>query len=286
MNYECRCNYELCIMNFELKKYCGGSTLLAWLVIGLPAVWLIVTVIGFIGRMTHAYIPVAEWLTLPSLFPLFLSRPWTLLTYMAVHFDFLHMLFNVLWLYWFGRMMLINLSDRHLLLAFVGGGAAGGILFLASAAIGYGSGWLCGCSAAVIAVMCATALRLPDHPVHLFLIGEVKLKWVAVACCLLTFLGGGGNQAAHIGGLLWGVAFGLMLQRGVDPTGWMGRHKASSGKREPRRKPDRMVRVLHDRQEDIRRLDELLDKIRLSGYGALSARERKELNELSARIKK
>lgn len=261
--------------------------MLAWLTLGLVAVWLLVTMLTIIGRLTNAYIPIAEWLTLPSLFSLFLTRPWTILTYMAVHFDFLHMLFNVLWLYWFGRMMLLILSDRHLLFAFIGGGVAGGLFFLASSAVGFGSGWLCGCSAAVIAVMCATALRLPDHPIHLFLIGEVKLKWVAVACCLLTFLGGGGNQAAHIGGLLWGVAFGLMLQRGVDPTELFSKRRGSgrhSGGQH--RRADHMVRVLHDRQADIRRLDEILDKIRLSGYGALSARERKELNELSARIKK
>ena len=274
------------IMIDKWKYYCGGSALLAWLTIGLVAVWLAVTLLALVGRLTGIYIPVADWLTLPSLFSLFLTRPWTLLTYMAVHFEVLHMLFNVLWLYWFGRIMLITLSDRHLAFAFVGGGLAGGLLFLASAALGYGSGWLCGCSAAVIAVMCATAILLPDHQVHLFLIGEVKLKWVALACCLLTFLGGGGNQAAHIGGLVWGLAIGLMLRKGTDPTRFFLKVARPDGKRETRRSADRMVRVLHDRQEDIRRLDELLDKIRLSGYGSLSARERKELNEISSRIKK
>lgn len=268
------------------KFYCGGSPLLAWLTLGLPAVWLLVTLLSLIGGAAHFYVPVAEWLTLPSLFTLFLTRPWTLLTYMAVHFDFLHMLFNVLWLYWFGRMMLITLSDRHLAVAFVGGGLAGGIMFLVSAALGYGSGWLCGCSAAVIAVMCATAIRLPDHPVRLFLIGEVKLKWLAVACCVLTFVGGGGNQAAHIGGLLWGVALGLMIRRGIDPSAWLSSVGRPTANRQPRRRADHMVRVLRDRQDDIRRLDELLDKIRLSGYGSLTSRERKELNELSSRIKK
>ncbi len=268
-------------MNYALiKRYCGGSATLAWLTLGLVAVWLLVTVLTLAGRMMHFYVPIAEWLTLPSYFPLFLTRPWTLITYMAVHFDVLHMLFNVLWLYWFGRIMLAVFSDRHLLLAFIGGGVAGGIVFLASSAMGLGSGWLCGCSAAVIAVMCVAAIRLPDHPINLFLIGEVKLKWVAVACCVLTFIGGGGNQAAHIGGLMWGVALGLMLRNGIDPTHRFNMPQA------PKRKADRMVKVLRDRQADIERLDQLLDKIRLSGYGSLSARERKELNEISSRIKK
>ncbi len=267
-------------MNYALiRRYCGGSATLAWLTLGLVAVWLLVTLLALAGRLMHFNVEIAEWATLPSYFPLFLTRPWTLITYMAVHFDVLHMLFNVLWLYWFGRILLVIHSDRHLLLAFVGGGIAGGLLFLAAAAIGYGSGWLCGCSAAVIAVMTVAAIRLPDHPVNLFLIGEVKLKWVAVACCVLTFLGGGGNQAAHIGGLIWGVALGLLLRNGIDLT-----RRHSPG--QPKRNANRMVRVLRDRQADIERLDQLLDKIRLSGYGSLSARERKELNDISSRIKK
>lgn len=275
-------------MNF--KDYCGGSSLLAWLTLGEVAVWLCVTILSLAGRLMDFYVPVAEWLTLPSLFSLFITRPWTILTYMAVHFDVLHMLFNVLWLYWFGRIMLISLSDRHLAFTFVGGGILGGIVFLVSAALGYGSGWLCGCSAAVIAVMCTTAMRHPDHPVHLFLIGEVRLKWVAVACCVLTFIGGGGNQAAHVGGLIWGVAYGLMLSQGIDPSTWFTGHiSPSTGfnyNKQPKRNADRMVRALKDHQADLQRLDELLDKIRLSGYGSLTAKERKELNELSLRIKK
>ncbi|MDE5586467.1 MAG: hypothetical protein K2I92_09090 [Muribaculaceae bacterium] len=102
----------------------------------------------------------------------------------------------------------------------------------------------------------------------------------------MTFVGGGGNQAAHIGGLLWGVAFALMLRRGIDPTRRLRQNRDASRDRGSRRKPDRMVRVLRDRQDDIHRLDELLNKIRLSGYGSLSKKERKELNEISARIKK
>lgn len=271
------------------KYYCGGSSVLAWLTLGLPAVWIVVTLLALLGKLMHFDVPVAEWLTLPSYFPLFATRPWTLLTYMAVHFDVLHMLFNVLWLYWFGRILINTLFDRHLLLAFIGGGLAGGILYLISAALGYGSGWLCGCSAAVIAVMCVAAIRLPDHQISLFLIGNVKLKWVAVICCLLTFLGGGGNQAAHIGGLLWGVAFGLMLRSGTDPSTWFSRHKtilSPKSDSNSRRNPEKMVKVLRDRQQDLQRLDQLLDKIKLSGYGSLSRKERKELNDLSQHINK
>lgn len=271
------------------KSYCGGSALLAWLTLVEAGVWVIVTIITLAGRLLHFEVNIAEWLTLPSLFSLFITRPWTLITYMAVHFEVLHMLFNVLWLYWFGRIMLISLSDRHLAMSFFGGGICGGLLFLIAASFGYGAGWLCGCSAAVIAVMCTAAVVVPDHKVNLFLIGEVRLKWIAVACCALTFLGGGGNQAAHVGGLLWGIGFGLLLRNGIDLATRLKRAlsplSTSNTHRTPTRNPDKMVRVLQERQNDMRRLDELLDKIKLSGYESLSRKERKELNDISQRIK-
>ncbi len=267
------------------KRYCGGSSLLAWLILIEAGVWVAVTILALAGKLLKFNTGIAEWMTLPSQFSLFITRPWTLVSYIAIHFDVLHMLFNVLWLYWFGIIMITTLRDRHLALSFFGGGICGGILFLISAALGYGTGWLCGCSAAVIAVMTVTAIKLPDHKINLFLIGEVKLKWVAIACCILTFLGGGGNQAAHIGGLIWGITIGVMIRKGIDPTVFRYRQPAISHYVDKRRSSDRMVKVLQDRRNDMERLDELLDKIKLSGYESLSHKERKELNELSKRIK-
>lgn len=270
------------MMNY---RYFGGSKVLAWIIVTEVTVWLAVTILGILANAMHFISPAEEWLTLPSLMQVFITRPWTLLTYIAVHFEVLHMLVNVLWLYWFGRLLLVTLADRHLIFSFIGGGIAGGIVFLLAAAMGYGSGWLCGCSAAVIAVMCVAAIRIPDHPVNLFLIGEVRLKWVAVACCVITFLGGGGNQAAHIGGLIWGICTGLMLRSGNDPTTWLSRRNEQCNSA-TRRSGARMAKALHDRQTDMQRLDELLDKIKLSGYGSLSRSERKELHDLSSRLKR
>lgn len=254
------------------RRYCDGSRLLAWLTIVIAGIWLAVTLLSAATKWLHFGSGIADWLTLPSSSALFISRPWTLLTYMWIHFDVLHMLFNVIWLYWFGRFLLISGPDRRLALYFLGGGICGGLVFLASAAMGISHGWLCGCSAAVIAVMCGAAIKHPDLELRLFLIGNVRLKWVAVACCLLTFIGGGGNQAAHIGGLLWGVAISFIRIPRLPA------HKRT-------RRPDKMIRILNDRRSDLARLDELLDKIKLSGYGSLSRHERKELNELSSRIK-
>lgn len=267
------------------KRYCSGSNLLAWLTLVEAGVWACITLIMLAGKVFHFDVGIADWLTLPSKFSLFLSRPWTLVTYMAVHFDVLHILFNLLWLYWFGFILLTSLSDKYLGITFFGGGIFGGIIFLICAAFGYGAGWLCGCSAAVIAVMTTAAIRLPDYRVRLFLIGDVKLKWLALICCLLTFIGGGGNQAAHLGGLIWGAIVGLLLRNGIDPALLFTRKSNAYRGEDSRRSADRMVKVLQERRNDIKRLDELLDKIKLSGYESLTKKERNELNEISQRVK-
>ncbi|MDE6342070.1 MAG: rhomboid family intramembrane serine protease [Muribaculaceae bacterium] len=268
-------------MNLLGKWYwlCGRSRWLAWMILTEVGVWLVVTVLSLLGSTFHFDPALSEWLTLPSGFSRFATRPWTLLTYMAVQFDFFHLLFNVLWLYWFGKILLLTLSEKRLAVFFIGGGVAGGLLFLGASALGAGGGMLCGCSAAVIAVMCGAAVMMPDYPLNLFLIGAVRLKWVALACCLLTLLGGGGNQAAHIGGALWGLALAVMLRRGITLPG-------PRADKERSRDASKMVRILRERRDDMERLDALLDKIKISGYESLSRREKDELNTLSTRIKK
>ena len=75
-----------------------------------------------------------QWLCVPASPPLFLHRIWTATTYMVTHYDFLHLLFNMLWLFWFGRMLLTTLSERHLLWLYVGGGLFGASLYILSIA--------------------------------------------------------------------------------------------------------------------------------------------------------
>lgn len=257
------------------KRYCG-SEMLAWIILLEAAIWLAVAVASLCGGWMHFNTGIEEWLTLPARFPIFLTRPWTLLTYMWIHFDVLHVLFNLLWLYWFGGILLTNLAARDLAMYFFGGGLTGGIVFLLAAAMGWGSGWLCGCSAAVLSVMAGAAIKHPNLEIRIFLIGNVKLKWVAIVCGLLTIVGGGGNQAAHIGGLVFGLGLSVAGCR-LPVVGGL--------KKERKRRADKMLKTLNQHRDDLARLDELLDKIKSSGYEGLSRKERKELKELSLRVK-
>ena len=65
-----------------------------------------------------------------------------------------------------------------------------------------------GASASVLAIVVAIAVYVPDYSVNLFLLGRIKIKWVALAIFILTsvmdFSVNSGGKLAHIGGALFG----------------------------------------------------------------------------------
>lgn len=247
----------------------------------------------------------SEWLCVPAAHSMFISHPWTPLTYMFVQFGFFHMLFNMLWLYWFGRFLIDTLQDLHLLTLYIGGGLTGALFFILIRFIfaGYfpSVSFLCGSSAAVLAVVTATSLRNGDIRLNLFLFGEVRLKWIGLACIILTLLGtGGGNaggESAHVGGIVAGLLFVWSLKKGIDPTRIFSKIILKTGpvgktERSKNIRPkviidgDELSRRMSGRLSDPERLDMLLDKIRISGYQSLTSQEKNELNALSRNLEK
>lgn len=234
-----------------------------------------------------------QWLCVPSMPTIFMGRFWTPLTYMFTHYDILHLLFNMLWLFWFGRLLMTTLADRHLLWLYIGGGLTGAIFYIIGQAtfpLSTGATYLCGASASVLAVMTTAAMRTPNLTMNLFLFGEVKLKWIALVCIILTFVGvGGGNtggQAAHIGGVIFGLSFAIALKHGYDISKRTSLKRPIPGREKNVSRDGKAVaKAASGRLGDPMRLDELLDKIRLSGYQSLTMAERRELNALSQRLK-
>ncbi len=245
---------------------------------------------------------VISLLALPPHPSMLLSRFWTVFTYMWSHFDIWHIICNMLWLYWFGQIFLLSSTPKQLLALYIYGGLGGALTYLIATtsfpAIG-GAG-LIGASAAVIAIVIATAIINPDFPVRMFFLGEVKLKWIAVATIVIFTIGvtgkNAGGEIAHIGGAAVGIAYGLCYHRGIDITRPFNRavdsivtalhhpfagvshrqspHKSSAGSRR------RDTSVADDRAE----LDAILDKIKKSGYASLSADEKRRLFDVSKRV--
>ncbi|MDE7473084.1 MAG: rhomboid family intramembrane serine protease [Muribaculaceae bacterium] len=198
-------------------------------------------------------------------------RPWTPLTYMFTQTDVWHCFFNMLWLLWFGLMLEHCTSRRQVLSTYIISGLGGAVAFtIATLLIRNGQlSMLEGSSAAVMGVVTLVGCTIPNHSVNLFLLGNIKLKWIAAATILLFALStAGGNiasQAAHLGGVIAGLA--LAWRRYA---------------RRPRynKMPARTMSASDARAE----LNTLLDKVKRSGYNSLSDNERRRLIELSHNV--
>ncbi|MDE7460306.1 MAG: rhomboid family intramembrane serine protease [Paramuribaculum sp.] len=229
-----------------------------------------------------------RFLELPANPAVFITRPWTAVTYMFTQYDVFHILFNMLWLYWFGELFLTLGTERRLAILYLYGGLAGAALYGLTALISplLTGGVLIGASGSVLAIVVATAMMMPDFKVSLLLIGPVSLKWIAIFTLIIDLAGMGGSNigghVAHIGGALAGAAYALGMRKGYDLTrpvsAFVGMAKNCLIK------SDRS-KMRSSRAADIENLDAILDKIKRSGYGSLTARERKTLFEISNRIK-
>ncbi len=279
----------------RLLALCDGSQALAILLAANTVLSLAAMGAWVVCALTHTpSLWLEQWLTLPGSLTGLAARPWTALTYMFTQFHPLHFLFNLLWLYWFGKILLMVMPQRRLVALYIGGGLVGGAAFVATETLNGTHGMLTGASAAVMAVMTAAAVRMPDRHVQFLLVGAVRLKWVAGAAVVLTFLGIGGGGSGSLTAHLAGVIFGFCLARFAParrPDSLQSRkvhivRMPAPAPRAPRVKRDaaKVAEALSDHRRDRRRLDELLDKITDSGYDSLSGREQDELRELSRKL--
>ena len=251
---------------------------------------------------------VTSWLSyleLPASLSQFLVQPWSLLTYMFLHAGALHLLFNMLWLYWFGQLFLAFFSARHFRGLYLLGGLCGGLLYmLAYNVFPYFSpyihgSYLLGASASVLAIVVATAVREPEYRVSLMLFGQIRLKYLALIMVVTDLLfitsNNAGGHIAHLGGALAGWWFARGISQGYDITSWVNACIDFLGglfvKRQ--RKPKMKVHVNNARTADYDynankkaqsdEIDRILEKLKKSGYSSLSDEEKRKLFEASKR---
>lgn len=285
------------------RKFTQGDIVTKLLYVNV-AVFLVVAVFNIAARLFN--LPPAEWtnlLELPALPETFVRQPWSLLTYMFMHADVFHILFNMIWLYWFGRLFLNFFSSKHLRGLYVLGGIFGGLLYILAYNVFpyfedrvYNS-FLLGASASVLAIVVATGVREPNFPVQFMFIGTVRLKYVVIFMVVLdllfmTSLNAGGH-IAHLGGALSGWWFAIGLQQGHDVTKWINTVlDFFGGLFKPHRKKKPKMKVYYGdkgkdydfnarKKEREAEVDKILDKLRKSGYGSLTEEEKKTLFDAS-----
>jgi len=225
-------------------------------------------------------------------------RPWTTVTYMFLHSDFLHILFNMLWLWWFGKLFIQHLGNRKILPVYLFGGLAGALMFVLafnflpafndvleqSVALG--------ASASVIAVVITMSLYKPDLELNLLFIGPVKLKWIALVTIIIDVLSipslNSGGHIAHLGGAAFGALYAMQFRQGRNMLKWMERffEWIINPKRRMRiKKPKYKAKAAkmddrdynYEKAKHQQEVDRILDKIAKSGYESLTKQEKDKL---------
>lgn len=289
----------------DLKNNFTGRDIVGQLIIINCVAFVFVELVRiFLVLFNVPYNPIASYLSLPASFKDFIYQPWSILTYMFMHGGILHILFNMLWLYWFGKLFLNFYSSKHLRGLYLLGGICGGLLYMISYNVfpyfenSLDFAKLVGASASVLAIVVATAVREPEFPVQFMFIGTVRLKYVALFMVVLDLLfmtsSNAGGHIAHLGGAAAGAWFALGLAKGNDATKWINMviDFFSNGFKPRKRKPKMKVHYGERQQQyeyNARKkanedeINRILEKLKKSGYGSLSDDEKKKLFDASRR---
>lgn len=239
-------------------------------------------------------LPLREYFIL-SLDPYkFIYKPWTFVTCLFSHEDFMHILTNMLWFYMMARIFIIVTGFTHwtkISFIYLFGGIVGNLLLIASSFLLPNllpsSAYVLGASDGVMALSLALAVFCPNYVVNLILIGEVKLKWVVAFLFIMSTMVdlsvNTGGKISHFGGALFGAFYGYRLKNGNDISVWF----TNLMKLDFLQK--RKLKVVHRSQpksnlyqlNEDRILNDLLDKINRSGYESLTKDEKEKLHYLS-----
>jgi len=281
----------------ELKQsFKSGNTLIKLLYINI-AVFLAVKIIGVIFFLLSAEqtFSIANWFAVPADFSNLILKPWTIFTYMFLHVDFFHILFNMLWLYWFGVLFLSYFDEKKLLSLYLTGGLAGAALYILAFNIFPAFSevlpvsFALGASASVIAIVIAVSVHAPDHTIHLLFLGPVKLKYIALVTIAIDILSiassNAGGHIAHLGGALYGYLFVQQYKKGKNINKGFDRFMDklfSLFKPKPKFKVTykRPMTDIEYNKEKIKKkkdVDQILDKIAKSGYDSLTKKEKEIL---------
>lgn len=282
------------IWNDIKRTFRSGNSLIKLIYINI-GVFLLISLAAIIGFLLNnpalSEISLAQ-LAVPASLRILLLKPWTLITYMFTHKDIWHILFNMLWLYWFGKIFLEYLDQKKLVAVYLLGGLSGAVVYVLSFNIFPAFTGLIaesvaiGASASVMAVVIAVAAYVPDYSINLFLLGRVKIKYMALAIFILTsvmdFSVNSGGKLAHIGGALLGYLYALNLKRGRDIGKGFNRiidffatiFKPRKRMKVTYKKPASNYDFNKRKADHQSRINGILDKISKGGYDSLTREEK------------
>ncbi len=219
------------------------------------------------------------------------EKPWSIFTYMFLQEKFWHLFFNMLMLYYGGQIFLQFFSQKQLLLTYIFGGLVGALFFI----LAFNAfpvfentktyAFALGSSASVLSILIAAATYQPEYRLNLFLLGQVKMKWIAIIFVVIDLLsipkGNSGGHIAHLGGALWGFLYAYLLKKDFDFY-LIFKRKArikvktrNTHNYHQRPKTDEQYNA--ERAQEQEETDKILEKIAKNGYSSLSEKEKEFL---------
>jgi membrane associated rhomboid family serine protease len=279
----------------EIKQSFKHSNAMFKLIYINLAVFLIINIIYvflFLFGLKSVEVGLIKWLAVPAFLPNLATRPWTIFTYMFTHENFLHILFNMLTLYWFSVIFLNYFDEKKLLNLYILGGIAGALFYILSFNLfpvfqtSLPVSVALGASASVLTIMIAISVFVPNNSVYIILVGPVKLKYIAIFFIFLDVLSipvdNAGGHIAHLGGAFFGWLFASQIKSGRDITKWFGNiMDALFSFLKPRekikvsyRRPSDEIEYNSQKLERQSEIDRILDKISKGGYESLSKEEK------------
>ncbi|MEI7895771.1 MAG: rhomboid family intramembrane serine protease [bacterium] len=292
----------------EIRRFFRQGSALSVLILVNVAVWILIQALKvfffFYNNPDTLDSFLLHALAIPASIPGLIQKPWTVLTYMFLHFDIWHILFNMLWLYWFGRILTEFLPSRQLVLIYILGGISGGLFYVfAFNVFPVFSSMIpvslaLGASASVMAIVTAISVYVPNYSIQLFLFGKLKIIYLAAILFVFDFFmipsGNAGGHLAHIGGALFGAAYIMFYRFSKQTSAW----KSSPGFmgsifNKFRKRPSSFApggndnRPVSDEDYNLkkrdtqRKVDEILEKISKGGYDCLTKDEKEFLFKTS-----
>ena len=250
------------------------------------SVFIIVFLLNTLGFLFQARTSFVNWFILPATFDALLTKPWTLISFGFIHLDFLHLLMNLISLYFIGNLFIDYFTSKQFISFYILGTFFGGLLFMISYNLfpafrsDVSNSSLLGASAGVSAIFIGIATYIPNYQFKIPLIGFIKLWHLAAIWIVLDIIqipaGNAGGHLAHLGGALFGFLY-VNQARSNKTTIW-DTLKVFFSKKSPLKTVHKTKNTAPRKKANTtykqQKINAILEKISKSGYETLSQEEK------------